>query len=121
MQTPAPYDARFEAHKACVLIPTYNNAGTLGDVIRSVLALTRHLIVVSDGATDATARVLEDFPELQVVAYTPNGGKGHALRQGFRYALSQGYEHAITMDSDGQHFASDLPVFRINWTKVRTH
>lgn len=111
MQTPAPYDARFEAHKACVLIPTYNNAGTLGDVIRSVLALTRHLIVVSDGATDATARVLEDFPELQVVAYTPNGGKGHALRQGFRYALSQGYGHAITMDSDGQHFASDLPAF----------
>ncbi|UYQ93893.1 DUF2062 domain-containing protein [Chitinophaga horti] len=111
MYSPAPYDARFEAHKACVLIPTYNNATTLGDVIRSVLAMTRHLIIVSDGATDATARVLEEFPELQVVAYKPNHGKGYALRKGFRYALSQGYDHAITMDSDGQHFASDLPTF----------
>ncbi|WP_295118288.1 DUF2062 domain-containing protein [uncultured Chitinophaga sp.] len=111
MQQPPIYDARFEAHNACVLIPTYNNATTLGEVIRSVLTYTRHLVVVSDGATDATAKVLEEFPQLQVVAYTPNRGKGYALRKGFRYALQQGYRHVITMDSDGQHFASDLPVF----------
>lgn len=109
MYQQAPYDERFEAHKACVLIPTYNNATTLADVITSVLAITSHLVVVSDGATDATAAVLEQFPQVQLVAYMPNHGKGYALRKGFRYALQQGYRHAITMDSDGQHFASDLP------------
>jgi hypothetical protein len=45
MQQQPTHDARFEAHKACVLIPTYNNATTLGEVIRSVLSFTSHLVV----------------------------------------------------------------------------
>ncbi len=111
MTPQATYDAQFEARKVCVLIPTYNNAGTLGNVLRDVLAYTRHVIVVSDGATDHTAEVLAQFPEVAVVAYSPNRGKGIALRRGFRYATEQGYDYAITMDADGQHFASDIPVF----------
>ncbi|QEH41407.1 DUF2062 domain-containing protein [Chitinophaga sp. XS-30] len=95
----------------CVLIPTYNNATTLGDVLRDVLACTPHVIVVNDGATDHTAEVLEQFPEVSVLAYRPNRGKGIALRRGFRFALEQGYDYAITMDADGQHYASDLAVF----------
>lgn len=95
----------------CVLIPTYNNATTLGDVLRDVLVYTSHVIVVNDGATDHTAEVLEQFPEVSVLAYRPNRGKGIALRRGFRFALEQGYDYAITMDADGQHYASDLAVF----------
>lgn len=95
----------------CVLIPTYNNATTLGDVLRNVLTYTPHVIVVNDGATDHTAEVLDQFPEVSVLAYRPNRGKGIALRRGFRFALGQGYDYAITMDADGQHYASDLAVF----------
>ena len=40
-----------------------------------------------------------------------NLGKGKALKTGFKEALNKGYEYAITMDSDGQHFAEDIPVF----------
>ncbi len=105
------YDPQFSAGKICVLIPTYNNAGTLGDVLRSVLSYTHHVIVVNDGATDDTAEVLAAFPQVPVVAYAPNQGKGIALRRGFRFALEMGYDYAITIDADGQHFASDLPVF----------
>ncbi|RAJ02602.1 glycosyltransferase involved in cell wall biosynthesis [Chitinophaga skermanii] len=105
------YHPQFEAHKACVLIPTYNNAGTLAAVVESALAYTSHVIVVSDGATDATNEILQGFPGLQIVSYAPNRGKGWALRQGFKYAISQGYDFVITMDADGQHFASDLPIF----------
>lgn len=106
-----PYDQQCSIQKICVLIPTYNNAGTLGGVLRDVLQYTSHVIVVNDGATDHTADVLAEFPEVRVVAYTPNRGKGIALRRGFRYAQENGYDYVITIDADGQHFASDLPAF----------
>nr|WP_307735111.1 DUF2062 domain-containing protein [Chitinophaga nivalis] len=92
------------------MIPTYNNAATLGAVLADALSYTSHVIVVNDGATDDTAAVLEQYPAIQLVSYSPNRGKGIALRRGFSYAAAQGYQYVITMDADGQHFASDLPV-----------
>ncbi|MGO4288668.1 DUF2062 domain-containing protein [Chitinophaga sp. RAB17] len=103
------HNAHFERHRAAVLIPTYNNAGTLGAVLSDALEYTNHVIVVNDGATDETLAVLEQFPSLQLVSYSPNRGKGIALRRGFAYAMKQGYDYVITMDADGQHFATDLP------------
>ncbi|MFY0253893.1 DUF2062 domain-containing protein [Chitinophaga sp. 30R24] len=110
MASQLTYNEQFERHRVAVLIPTYNNAGTLGTVLSDALAYTDHVIVVNDGATDETLAVLEQFPALQLVSYSPNRGKGIALRRGFAYALEQGYDYVITMDADGQHFASDLPV-----------
>ena len=95
----------------CVLIPTYNNAKTLGSVLGEALAYCSDIIVVNDGSTDKTADILTLFPQVQVLAYQPNTGKGWALRQGLKRAASQGYHYTITMDSDGQHFAKDLPLF----------
>ena len=103
--------ARCDRLRLVVLIPTYNNAGTLGRVLREVQQYTRNIIVVNDGSTDATADVLRGFPEVARVSYPRNVGKGWALRQGFAAATAAGYEHAITIDSDGQHFAADLPTF----------
>ncbi len=116
MNQTAPYDSQCTTQKICVLVPTYNNAGTLGDVLRNVLAYTSHVIVVNDGATDHTAQVLAEFPQVNVLSYQPNRGKGIALRRGFKYAMAHGYDYVITIDADGQHFASDLPVF---FDKVR--
>lgn len=111
-----PYDSQCHTQKICVLVPTYNNANTLGDVLRDVLSYTSHVIVVNDGATDHTNDVLALFPQVTVVSYLPNRGKGIALRRGFKYAIENGYDYAITIDADGQHFANDLPVF---FNKVR--
>lgn len=105
------HETEFSDLKACVLLPTYNNAQTLEAVLLSLAAYTRQIIVVNDGSTDETEAILARYPFLQIVSYTPNRGKGNALKQGFRYAWQQGYQYAISIDSDGQHYAQDLPAF----------
>jgi glycosyltransferase involved in cell wall biosynthesis len=104
-------EIKFETLKACVLLPSYNNAGTLAGMLNDIYRFTRNIIVVNDGSTDHTAEILNSFPGLCVVSYSPNRGKGYALRQGFKKAAELGYDHAISIDSDGQHSADDLPAF----------
>jgi glycosyltransferase involved in cell wall biosynthesis len=108
----------FEQHKVCVLIPTYNNNQTLENVLQDVMRFTTHIMVVNDGSTDNTADILAKYPTIRTVQYTNNQGKGHALRLGFKKAVEYGYDYAITIDSDGQHFAEDLPKFL---EKLRQH
>lgn len=108
----------FLLRRTCVLIPCYNNAASLAAVIRDVSLYTHEIIVVNDGSTDHTLDVLAGFPHIKIVTYERNRGKGWALRQGFACAIADGYTHAITMDADGQHYASDLPVML---DQVRQH
>ncbi len=105
------YKTIFQQKKVCVLVPTYNNEQTLAHVLESVRAFTDQVIVVNDGSTDSTNEIIARFADLEVVMYPVNQGKGFALRQGFKRAVALGYEHAISIDSDGQHFADDLPKF----------
>ena len=105
------YRQLFERHNACVIVPTYNNAGTLAQVLRSVLEYTDRVIVVNDGSTDSTSEIIDGFPQVVRVQYPKNKGKGKALRIGFKKAIELGYDYTITIDSDGQHFATDLPAF----------
>lgn len=97
--------------KICVLIPTYNNHKTLERVIDGVLLYTDNVIVINDGSTDTTATILEKYTSISVLTIEKNKGKGNALQIGFRDAISKGYEYAITIDSDGQHFPHDIPDF----------
>src|SRR4051812_210070 len=101
----------FEKLRLCVIIPTYNNARTLAGIITDVGLFTKHIIVVNDGSTDDTLLILKAFPSIKLLSYARNVGKGWAIRKGFHLALELNYEYAITIDSDGQHFASDLPMF----------
>ena len=98
-------------YKVCVIIPTYNNAGTIAQVISDVTAYCQDVIVVNDGSTDETAVILQRLPmPITLVSYPQNRGKGHALVKGFRKAKELGFSHAITIDADGQHFADDIPI-----------
>lgn len=101
----------FNELKCCVIIPTYNNAKTLKDVVVSVQHYTNNIIVVNDGSTDTTNSILNEIEGIEKAGYSRNRGKGFAIRTGFKRALELGYKYAITMDSDGQHYASDIPVF----------
>ncbi len=101
----------FNAYRVCVIIPTYNNATTIAGVIEDVAFYTNNIIVVNDGSTDNTISIVERFPFVQLLTYQKNVGKGWALRKGFALATKLNYKFAITIDSDGQHFASDLPAF----------
>lgn len=97
--------------QCCVIIPTYNNAQTLKRVIDGVLAYTSNVLVVNDGSTDNTSMILEGYPEIPQIHLQKNKGKGNALRLGFKRAVKLGYAFSLTIDSDGQHFPADIPVF----------
>lgn len=110
---------RFEDLQVCVIIPTYNNHLTLAGVITDVAAYSNHIIVVNDGSTDNTEEIVKSFPQVQLISYPQNVGKGWALRQAFAYAMEKGYQYALTIDSDGQHFAKDIPTFLNKLEDVR--
>ena len=103
----------------CVIIPAYNSSNTLGGVITDVSAYTKQIIVVNDGSGDKTAEVARSFPFVKLISYPNNAGKGWALRKAFSYAIEQGFEFAVTIDADGQHFAKDLPAFITRLGSVR--
>ena len=92
-----------------VIIPTYNNAGTLKDVLSRTLAQGLPIVVVDDGCTDGTRVILSGFKDVTVIAHPKNQGKGAALKTAFRWALEKGYAYAVTIDSDGQHYPEDIP------------
>lgn len=99
------------AGNICIVIPTYNNAGTICDVAGRAVAQGYPVIVVNDGSTDQTARLLEQSGlPLTVLNHPYNRGKGIALRTALTYAHAQGFRYAITLDADGQHFPEDVPV-----------
>ena len=89
-------------------MPTYNNAGTLPDVVSRSEAFGLPLIIVNDGSLDGTAAWLAerlaatDGGHLHVVAHCINRGKAAALLTGFRAARDMGCSHALTFDTDGQ-------------------
>lgn len=94
-----------------MVIPTYNNRNTLKKVLQGLLKYTRNLIVINDGSTDGSGEILQEIKELTVLEFPVNKGKGAALRAGFEKAQAMGYTYAISIDSDGQLFPDDLPVF----------
>lgn len=89
----------------CALVPAYDAARSVADVVRSLVSLwpdPRAVIVVDDGSRDDTARLAEEAGAV-VLRHGHNRGKGAALRTGFWFAHDQGYDVAVTVDADGQH------------------
>ncbi len=105
------YQSRFEALNCCVLVPTYNNEKSLPVVLQDLQLYTNNIVVVNDGSTDSTRQILNNFSHLAIHHFPKNRGKGAALDHGFLLAEDLGYEYAITIDSDGQHYPDDLEVF----------
>lgn len=103
--------------KTCIIVPVYNNVGTINGVVQRILRFCQDVIVVDDGSTDGSSDSLETLGVI-VVRYGKNRGKGYALKTGFKEAKSRGFERAITIDADGQHFPEDIPVFA---TEAKAH
>lgn len=95
----------------CAVIPTYNNARTVADIVRRTLAQCPDVIVVDDGSTDNTQEVLTPLANsIDIISYRSNRGKGYALRCGLEEACRRGFDYAVTLDSDGQHMPEDIPL-----------
>lgn len=91
-----------------VLIPAYNEAATLRDVVERCLLQASRVIVVDDGSTDGTVDTLAGLP-VTVLRHAHNQGKAASLWDGFRQALALGANGVITLDGDGQHAPEEIP------------
>ncbi|MDX9797840.1 MAG: glycosyltransferase family 2 protein [Bacteroidales bacterium] len=110
-ETPAHIKEEMQKTKICILIPTYNNEKTIEQVVSSTMNYCKDIIVVNDGSTDNTKNILEGIRDkITLITYPKNKGKGYAIKQGFQKAREKGFDATITMDSDGQHLAEDIPL-----------
>lgn len=95
----------------CIIIPTFNNEKTIADIVNRCLLQCYDVIVVNDGSTDNTSKILSQIANITLIEYTKNKGKGFALKQGFKKAISLGFAYAISIDADGQHYPEDISLF----------
>jgi len=96
--------------KVCVVIPAFNEAKTIGELIRQVHKFNPDVVIVDDGSCDGTSGIAEENKAI-VLRNERNMGKGASLIRGYAYVLREGFEAVISMDGDGQHSPEDLPVF----------
>jgi glycosyltransferase involved in cell wall biosynthesis len=99
-----------EAKRVLIIIPAWNEAESIGSVVREVRSTLPDVdvLVVSDGSTDRTEA--EAAEAGAVVAALPyNLGVGGAMRLGYRYARDNGYDVAVQVDADGQHDPKYVP------------
>ncbi|RAV05439.1 glycosyltransferase family 2 protein [Paenibacillus sp. YN15] len=96
--------------KLLAIIPAYNEAGTIGDVIRSI---KKHqpsvdILVVNDGSADHTSEAARLAGAASVLELPFNLGIGGAVQAGYRYACKKNYDLAVQIDADGQHDPAEL-------------
>jgi dolichol-phosphate mannosyltransferase len=101
--------------KFLTALPVYNEVRHVEEVLDEVLRFTPHVLVVDDGSTDGTSRLLADRLERQgdirVVRHPQNRGYGAALATAFRETLSGDWDGLVTIDCDGQHQPRLIPAF----------
>jgi glycosyltransferase involved in cell wall biosynthesis len=94
--------------RPALLIPAYDCAVTLGEVLAGARQHGLPILVVDDGSRDATAAIARQA-DAEVLQHAVNRGKGAALLTGMRALVARGFTHALTMDGDGQHLAREIP------------
>lgn len=101
--------------RACLLLPTYNEADNLPRLVAAVrsLRVPLDILVIDDASPDGTGRIADEMAEgssdLAVLHRRQRRGYGGALTEGFRVALARGAEAILTMDCDFSHDPADLP------------
>jgi glycosyltransferase involved in cell wall biosynthesis len=91
----------------CVIIPAFNEAKNLFDLLPSVLQQTKNVIIVNDGSKDDSSEILKKFSVI-VLNHPVNLGYHEALKTGLLFALSNSFQHIIIFDADGQHQPKDI-------------
>jgi len=101
--------------RPCAIVPSYRHVARLGGVVGALVELGLPVFVVDDGneaeARSAIAALADVERSVAVIRRDVNGGKGAAIKTGFRAAIAAGYTHALQVDADGQHDLADAPKF----------
>ena len=99
----------------CVIIPVYNHFEKIAAVVKQLRSLGLPCIILDDGSTETCSQtlksVVESDPQVTLIRFEYNRGKGAVVCDGLRHAHSQGFSHALQVDADGQHDLSDVPQF----------
>jgi dolichol-phosphate mannosyltransferase len=90
-----------------VVIPTYNEAESIGKILNALKRLDCDVLVIDDGSPDGTAQIVRGLG-IEVVEREGKQGLGSAYRAGFSLAMDRGYTNIIQMDADGSHQVADL-------------
>ena len=96
--------------KNCILIPSYNEARTIGAITKELKSRGLTVYVVDDGSTDETAGIAAGQGAV-VIAHDKNKGKGASLIEGFGRILKENFDAVLIMDGDGQHATVDVDNF----------
>ncbi len=93
-----------------VIIPTYNEAASIHDVLLGLRKLDLPLfpLVINDCSTDRTSEIVRGFPGVALLDLSSNLGIGGAVQAGLKYARGHGYRFAVQFDGDGQHLPGEI-------------
>jgi len=100
------------ASQKIVVIPTYNEAENIRNLLPKLLEIGLDVLVVDDNSPDKTSDVVFEFsqkhPNIFLLSRKSKLGIGSAYREGYQYVLKKGYSYIIQMDADFSHTVSDL-------------
>lgn len=91
------------------IIPAFNEEISIGSMVINTKKYVDHVIVIDDGSTDDTAEIAQ-LAGADVIVHSKNRGKGEALKTGFHAASQNGTKIIVTIDADGQHDPSEIPI-----------
>ena len=104
-----------------IIVPTYNEEKYLIDIIRQLYKSKYSSIIVDDGSTDSTKKILKWLDRsngISIISYYHNQGKGYAIKRGACELISRGLEWMLVFDSDGQMDIEDISQFK---NALKTH
>ena len=99
-----------------IVIPTYNEAKTIGPIVKNLTDRGYRVVTVDDGSRDHTIVDANRYGA-ELVVHSKNVGKGRCIREGFEYALENNCDAVITMDGDGQHGLKEIDKFIVEYKR----
>ena len=119
--TDFPSDQQEESlPKYALVIPAFNEASTIREVVQAAQCYIKDIIVVDDGSSDRTAKALDNLP-ITLLRNSSNMGKAFSLWRGFQHAIERGVRAILTLDGDGQHSPEDIPRLIAQWERTPNH
>lgn len=106
--------------KILALLPAYNEGAHLENVLKAVKKQITDILVVDDGSKDNTSQIARDAG-VNLLSRGYNCGKGQSLKDGYQWALENGYDAVIMLDSDGQHDPACIKDFIAKFIETHAH